>query len=83
MPNANLGGWHHEDGLSFSRMLVRHLRQDRFSGLLPLRDPAAGPVTFTPYRRVPQLASGDRQRQWAQTTPGEVLTVRTYAARGG
>ena len=55
-PNANLAGWRHEDGLSFSGMLVRHLRQDRFSGLLPLRDPAVGPVTFTPYR--PGSAAG-------------------------
>jgi hypothetical protein len=50
MPNANLAGWHHEDGLSFSGMLVRHVRQDRFSGLPPRRDPAAGPVTFTPHQ---------------------------------
>jgi hypothetical protein len=30
-------------------MLRHHAQQDNF-GLLPLRDPAAGPVTFTPYK---------------------------------
>ncbi len=48
MPNANLAGWSHEEGLSFSGVLVHHARQDGL-GLLPRRDPAAGPVTFTPY----------------------------------
>lgn len=50
MSNANLAAFRQEDGLSFSGMLAHHVRQDRF-GLLPLRDPAAGPVTFTPYRQ--------------------------------
>jgi len=53
MPNANLASFSHEDGLSFSAMLRHHAQQDA-SGLrgrlLPLRDPPAGPVTFTPYK---------------------------------
>ncbi len=47
MPNASLASFSQEDGLSFSAMLRQHAQQDRFA-LLPLRDPAAGPVTFTP-----------------------------------
>jgi hypothetical protein len=50
MPNASLASFSHEDGLSFSAMLRHHAQQDAFFGLLPLRDPAAGPVTFTPYK---------------------------------
>ena len=48
MPNANLASSGHEDGLSFSGLLRQHARRE--FGQLPLRDSAAGPVTFTPYR---------------------------------
>jgi hypothetical protein len=47
MPNANLANFSQQDDLSFSGLLRRHARQDGF-GQLPRRDPAAGPVTFTP-----------------------------------
>ena len=50
MPNASLASFSQEDGLSFSAMLRHHAQQDAFFGLLPLRDPAAGPVTFTSYK---------------------------------
>ncbi len=49
MPNAILASFHQEHALSFSGMLVHHIRQDGL-GLLPRRDPAAGPVAFTPSR---------------------------------
>jgi len=49
MPNANLGSFRNQEGLSFSVLLRQHAQQDAF-GLLPLRDPAAGPVTFTSYK---------------------------------
>ncbi len=49
MPNANLVSFRDQDGLFFSTMLRQHAQQDAF-GLLPLCGPAAGPVTFTPYK---------------------------------
>jgi hypothetical protein len=49
MPTWNLRGLSFQAGLSFSAMLREHADQDPVQhGLVPPRDPSAGPVTFTP-----------------------------------
>src|SRR5262249_25278590 len=51
MPTKNLRGFIFQPGLSFSSMLKEHAEQDPVShGLVPPRDPSAGPVEFVPYR---------------------------------
>jgi len=50
MPTRNLRGFSLRPGLSFTSMLMEHAEQDLVDhGLVPLRDPAAGPATFTPH----------------------------------
>jgi hypothetical protein len=53
MPTVDLRGFVVQPGLSFSSMLKEHAQQlpGLHDGLLPLRDPGAGPVTFTPYQQ--------------------------------
>jgi hypothetical protein len=51
MPTLNLRGYDFQGGRSFSTMLKEHAEQNPVRhGLVPLRDPSAGPVTFRPYR---------------------------------
>ena len=51
MPTPNLRGFSLRAGVSFSSMLKEHARPEPGTDeLLPPSDPAAGPVTFTPYQ---------------------------------
>jgi hypothetical protein len=53
MPTVDLRGFVVQPGVSFSSMLKDHAWQSpgMHDGLVPLRDPADGPVTFTSYQQ--------------------------------
>jgi hypothetical protein len=53
-PAPRMAGFRHTAGLSFSTMLKDHIQQNPLRTLL-IRDPSAGPVTFTPYSGTPDI----------------------------